>query len=60
MSCIKRYDKLTCEILTDEEIVNTEPEKENKNQMKEDDTIKGEIMKSNEISELIFYKLINF
>lgn len=55
MPFIKRYDTLACEILTNEEIVNTEPEKENKNQIKEDDKNKGEVMKANEIAELIIF-----
>ena len=55
MPFIKRYDTLASEILTTEEIVNTEQEKENKNQVKEDDKIKGEVMKANEIAEIIMF-----
>ena len=55
----KRYDTLACEILTTEEILNSEPEKEkekeNKNQIREDDKNKGEVMKVNEIAEIIMF-----
>ncbi len=55
MPFIKRYDTLASEILTDEELVNTKPEKENKSEIKEDEKNKGEIMKANEIAELIIF-----
>ena len=53
----KRYDTLACEILTDEEILNSEPEKEkeNKPEIKEDNKNKVEVMKANEIAEIIMF-----
>lgn len=53
----KRYDTLACEILTTEEILNSEPEKEkeNKPEIKEDNKNKVEVMKANEIAEIIMF-----
>jgi hypothetical protein len=55
MPFIKRYDTLASEILTEEEIVNIKPEKENKPEIKEDNKNKGELMKANEIAEIIIF-----
>lgn len=55
MPLIKRYDTLACELLSEEEIVNTEPEKENRNEIKEDEKNKVETMKANEIAEVIIF-----
>jgi len=55
MPFIKRYDTLACEILTNEEIVNSESEKkDDKNQIKEDEN-KEEMKKVNELAELIIF-----
>ena len=53
----KRYDTLACEILTTEEILNSEPEKEKekKPEIKEDNKNKVEVMKANEIAEIIMF-----
>lgn len=57
MPLIKRYDTLASEIIIYEEalIENTEAEKENKTQIKEDDKSKEEIIKANELAELIIF-----